>query len=80
MGPSKNSLYVSLLGYGLVCSGLCTQGGALPFDRLRAKLTLGCSMKPLRGKRHEGNTWLFQQRHVHLHVRGNKTAGLVSKE
>jgi len=49
-GLLKNSFYVSLSGYGLVSCGLCTQGGALPLDELGAKLTLGYSMEPLRGK------------------------------
>ena len=64
-GPvEKLPFYVSPSGYGSVCCGLCTQGGALPLGRLGAKLTLGCSMKPLRGKRHEVNAWLFQQARV----------------
>ena len=63
----RNSLYVSLSGYALVSCGLSTQGGALPLDEaacaneLGAKLTLGCSMQPLRGKAAKSKGGLFQQ-------------------
>jgi hypothetical protein len=35
-GLVKRAFYVSPSGYGLVCRGLCTQGGALPLGELGA--------------------------------------------
>ena len=71
VGVLKNRLYASPSGYGLVCCGLCTQGGALPLDEaacaneLGAKLTLGYSMQPLRDKAAKSKDGLFQQPHSH---------------
>jgi hypothetical protein len=40
-GLFRRSLYVSPSGYGLVCCGLCTQGGALPPPQARGKADPG---------------------------------------